>query len=181
METLFDQYADKFDHALVETLRYRVPDLLLDAIQRNASGRFAHAIDLGCGTGLMGEKLRLLSDTLVGYDISAEMLRKARAKGMYDRLEKADLADLPFAGPPAHLITAADVFMYLGRLDHAFASIAGMLAPSGLFAFSVERSDKADGFALGETRRYAHSESYGRARERLDPGLFASKLGVRCS
>ena len=39
----------------------------------------------------MGERLRPFCDRLEGFDISAEMLRKARAKGVYDRLEKADL------------------------------------------------------------------------------------------
>ena len=32
VETLFDQYAEKFDKALVETLDYRVPELLAEAI-----------------------------------------------------------------------------------------------------------------------------------------------------
>jgi predicted TPR repeat methyltransferase len=35
-----------------------------------------------------------------------------------------------------------------------------MLLPGGLFAFSVEKLDEADGFALRETRRYAHSQAY---------------------
>ena len=34
VEALFDQYAEKFDHALVETLGYRVPELLAEAIAR---------------------------------------------------------------------------------------------------------------------------------------------------
>lgn len=158
VEALFDQYADKFDASLVGALDYRVPELLFDAITTAAPGRFARAVDLGCGTGLMGEKLRPLADSLAGYDISAEMLRKARGKNVYDQLEKADLADLPFAGPPADLITAADVFMYLGALDHAFEGITKMLARNGVFAFSVERGE--DALALRETRRYAHAETY---------------------
>ncbi|MCO6048305.1 methyltransferase domain-containing protein [Mesorhizobium sp. RP14(2022)] len=158
VEALFDQYADKFDASLVGALDYRVPELLFEAITAAAPGRFARAVDLGCGTGLMGEKLRPLADSLAGYDISAEMLRKARGKNVYDQLEKADLADLPFAGPPADLITAADVFMYLGALDHAFEGIRKMLAQNGVFAFSVERGDEA--VALRETRRYAHAETY---------------------
>ncbi|MBE7183357.1 MAG: methyltransferase domain-containing protein [Methylobacterium mesophilicum] len=158
VEALFDRYADKFDASLVGALGYRVPELLFEAIARAAPGRYARAVDLGCGTGLMGEKLRPLVDTLSGYDISAEMLRKARGKHVYDHLEKADLADLPFAGPPADLVTAADVFMYLGTLDGAFSGIARMLGEGGVFAFSVERGEGA--VTLRETRRYAHAESY---------------------
>ena len=161
VEALFDQYAPKFDHALVETLGYRVPELLFDAIIASAPvKRFGLALDLGCGTGLMGERLRPICERLEGFDISAEMLKKARAKGIYDRLEKADLQTFSYTGPRADLVVAADVFMYVGALDAIFARVADMLAPGGLFAFSVERLAGGDGFALQPSRRYAHAEAY---------------------
>ena len=69
VETLFDQYADKFDDALVNTLGYRAPELLEAAIRAAAPGRrFARAIDLGCGTGLMGERLRSFVEDLEGHE-----------------------------------------------------------------------------------------------------------------
>ena len=139
VETLFDQYAEKFDDALVKTLDYRVPELLAEAIAAQGRKNFGLAIDLGCGTGLMGERLRPSAGTLDGYDISAEMLRKAGAKGVYDRLVKADLQSFAYDGEKADLVTAADVFMYVGALDGIVKTIADMLAPDGLFAFSVER------------------------------------------
>ncbi|HEV7252882.1 MAG TPA: methyltransferase domain-containing protein [Mesorhizobium sp.] len=166
VETLFDQYAKRFDTALVEDLGYRVPELLFDVIRAQAGPekKFIRAIDLGCGTGLMGKRLRQVVEKLAGYDLSAEMLREARKKGVYDRLDKADLQDLPFPpafdGEEAALIIAADVFMYLGRLDRVFAGVAEMLAPGGLFAFSVEKHDGPGDFSLRETRRYAHSQGY---------------------
>ncbi|MDI6025445.1 methyltransferase domain-containing protein [Corticibacterium sp. UT-5YL-CI-8] len=160
VETLFDQYAGKFDHALVETLDYRVPELLFDAIRAADQRRFAHAVDLGCGTGLMGERLRPVVDRLDGYDISAEMLRKACEKNVYDRLEKADLQTLEAPGEKADLITAADVFMYLGALDRIVAVIAESVAPAGLFAFSVEKLAVEGDYALQLSRRYAHGPAY---------------------
>ena len=45
---------------------------------RSAGPTFELAIDLGCGTGLMGERLRPFVDHLEGHDISAAMLKKAR-------------------------------------------------------------------------------------------------------
>jgi len=160
VEMLFDQYAPKFDQTLVGVLGYCVPDLLEAAIARARSGRFGLALDLGCGTGLMGERLRPICDRLEGFDISAEMLRKARAKGVYDRLEKADLQAFSYDGPKADLVTAADVFMYVGALEGVVKTVDGLLAEGGLFAFSVEKLDTADGFALQPSRRYAHAEGY---------------------
>ena len=128
VEMLFDQYAPKFDKTLVDVLGYCVPELLEAAIARARPGHFSLALDLGCGTGLMGERLRPFCDRIEGFDISAEMLRKARAKGVYDRLEKADLQAFSYEGPKADLVTAADVFMYVGALEGVVKTVAGLLA-----------------------------------------------------
>ena len=160
VETLFDQYAGKFDHALVETLEYRVPELLAAAIFHEAKKPFVRAIDLGCGTGLMGERLRGSAGWLEGVDISAEMLRKAREKAVYDRLEKADLQGFSRPGETFDLVAAADVFMYVGALEGVVAAAAGLLADDGLFAFSVERWAGEGDYALQPSRRYAHARAY---------------------
>ncbi|MEO9339336.1 methyltransferase domain-containing protein [Mesorhizobium sp. SB112] len=160
VETLFDQYAPKFEKSLVELLDYRVPELLESEILAQKTSDFRHAIDLGCGTGLMGERLRPICERLDGYDISAEMLKKARAKNVYDSLTKADLQDLLLPPESADLIAAADVFMYLGALENIVATVTNGLSKGGLFAFSVELHDEPEGFTLRPSRRYAHSESY---------------------
>ncbi|MEW6629484.1 MAG: methyltransferase domain-containing protein [Pseudomonadota bacterium] len=160
VETLFDHYADSFEESLVEKLGYRMPEVLERAIRAVRAGRFRLALDLGCGTGLMGERLRPIVDRLEGYDISASMLRKAKAKGIYDLLAKADLQHFAHAGAKADLVVAADVFIYVGALDRIVAAVAGLLADDGLFAFSVETLTGDGDFALQPSRRYAHSENY---------------------
>lgn len=160
VETLFDHYAGTFDEALVDKLGYLLPAFLDQAIRAARPGRFRLAIDLGCGTGLMGRKLRPIADRLEGYDISAMMLGRARAKGVYDALSKADLQTFSHTGEKADLVVAADVFIYLGALHGIVGTVARMLADNGLFAFSVETLAGTTGFALQPSRRYAHSEIY---------------------
>ncbi|RUU79632.1 class I SAM-dependent methyltransferase [Mesorhizobium sp. M7A.F.Ca.MR.362.00.0.0] len=160
VETLFDHYAESFDESLVGRLSYRLPEMLDQAIRAARPGRFPLALDLGCGTGLMGQMLRPIVDRLEGYDISAKMLRKARTKGVYDFLDKADLRDFPYAGPKAYLVTVADVFIYVGALDGVVKTIAGLLATDGLFAFSVETLAGDGDFVLLPSRRYAHAQHY---------------------
>lgn len=154
VEALFDQYAEKFDTALVDKLGYRAPWLLRDAL---GGRRFARAMDLGCGTGLAGEAFRGAVDWLEGCDLSAAMLGQAQAKGLYDRLEKADLAALE-VGPRYDLILAADVFVYLGALERIVAWCAGSLEPGGVLAFTVEAGEAP--LTLRESRRFAHSAGY---------------------
>ncbi|TNF15344.1 MAG: methyltransferase domain-containing protein [Rhodobacteraceae bacterium] len=156
VETLFDQYAPGFEEALVEKLDYRAPQLLAAELAQP----FGRVLDLGCGTGLMGLELREGAAWLEGWDISAEMLREAEAKGIYDRLEKRDLSALEPAFEAWDLITAADVFAYLGALEQIVGWVAAALAPGGRFAFTVEAHDGAEAYVLRESRRYAHAETH---------------------
>ena len=168
---LFDDYADRFDKSLVEKLHYTVPEKLAALIAAQAGNqRFAHVIDLGCGTGLFGERIRDKADHLEGFDLSANMLAKAEEKGIYDRLAQADLSLSPescglFAKGKApenraNLVSAADVLMYLGNLDSVFVIASKLIADDGLFAFSVEDGGDEGDFVLRESLRYAHSERY---------------------
>ncbi|WP_420959378.1 methyltransferase domain-containing protein [Brucella sp. IR073] len=182
VETLFDAYAPTFETALVEKLDYRVPELLAEAIARVGTRRYRHAMDLGCGTGLMGERLRAVTDYLEGIDLSDAMLRKAEEKGIYDRLQKGDVNELEKPDTPADLVVAADVFVYVGALDRAFANIADALEPGGLFAFSVETDDSSDeDLLLQPSLRFTHSSAY--IRRLLDEHGFApiemSKATIR--
>ena len=159
---LFDDYAPRFDEHLTKNLGYRAPALIAEALSAVASDRrFASALDLGCGTGLMGETLRGRIDHLTGVDLSAAMIAKARERGLYDRLVVGDAAAMLDREPPgiSDLIVAADALVYVGDLAPLFAAVARALAPDGLFAFSVETCE-GDGFKLEPTMRFAHSRSY---------------------
>ncbi|QPC86711.1 methyltransferase domain-containing protein [Mesorhizobium sp. NBSH29] len=162
VEALFDHYAPTFETALVQKLDYRVPELLETAI-RIARSEFGPCADLGCGTGLMGERLRPMVARLDGYDISRAMLKKAASKNIYDSLTKADLQTLELPRASLDLVTAADVFMYVGALDDLVPKVAAALYPSGVFAFSVEHHRGEANFMLLPSRRYAHSEIHLRA------------------
>jgi predicted TPR repeat methyltransferase len=132
-----------------------------------ASGRsFASALDLGCGTGLMGEALRGRVDHLVGVDLSAAMIAKARERRVYDELTVSDAAALMGERQGIFdLIVAADSLVYVGDLAPLFAAVGTALTGDGLFAFSVETC-KGDGFELEPTMRFAHSRSYVEATAR---------------
>ena len=159
---LFDDYAPRFDKHLVEKLGYRAPALIAEALSAVAPGRrFASALDLGCGTGLMGEALRGRVGRLTGVDLSAAMIAKARERGAYDRLIAGEATALLTRErrETFDLIVAADMLVYVGDLAPLFAAVAAALTSGGLFAFSGETC--ADhGFRLEPTMRFRHSRAY---------------------
>jgi len=161
VEALFDQYAPKFEDSLIGKLGYRVPDmleqLLAEEMARLAISRFDRALDLGCGTGLMGEKLRTKVAYLEGIDLSAAMIAETARKGIYDRLDKAELtAALNTRPSQSDLITAADVFIYCGALGPVLSGLSAALQPGGLAAFSLEAHDGEEAVFLRPSLRYAH-------------------------
>jgi predicted TPR repeat methyltransferase len=161
VEALFDQYAPQFETALVGKLGYKVPDLLDDLLQTEMGKLgitgFAHALDLGCGTGLMGERLRQKVEHLEGVDISTAMIAQTERKGLYNSLEKAELVAALNARPErSDLITAADVFIYCGALEPILAALVPALRPGGLAAFSLEAHDGPEPLFLRPSLRYAH-------------------------
>jgi predicted TPR repeat methyltransferase len=184
---LFDQYAGRYDAALTEHLNYRGPTILKDslaAVMRGAghsadfAPHFGAMLDLGCGTGLAGAAFRPLVDRLTGVDLSPAMVAQARAKGLYDRLECAALADFLAADIAAaaryDVVIAADVFVYINDIAPIIVAIARVLAPHGLLTFTVE-THAGDGVTLLPTLRFAYGEAYLR-KAIADAGLSLREL-----
>ena len=162
VRSLFDGYAAHFEKDLVGKLGYRTPQLLRDLLKAHGADgrRFAAAVDLGCGTGLMGEILKPWCDRLEGVDLSAKMIEQARAKGVYDRLEVGEIVTfLAAAETGFDLATAADVLVYIGDLAPIFAAVAATLRPGGLFVFSTEASAEGE-WVLERSSRYRHGHAY---------------------
>jgi predicted TPR repeat methyltransferase len=169
---LFDEYAEEFDSHLVGTLKYNTPRQIANLVW-NTIGQSGQSVvlDLGCGTGLMGVELVAASPKqMVGVDLSSKMLDKARERNIYSRLERADLVAMMSteADQSYDMIVAADVFVYVGRLEALYEQAFRLLRPAGLFVFSVEAAPAAgpnkDGGSLGYKLhgrgRYMHGRPY---------------------
>jgi predicted TPR repeat methyltransferase len=107
----------------------------------------------------------------VGVDLSSNMLELARKRNLYSRLLCVDLVAALRAETSASydIVTAADVFIYVGNLDPVIPAVRRALRPGGLFGFSVEALQGAtvkagaltmDGYHRGGTGRYAHAAAY---------------------
>jgi predicted TPR repeat methyltransferase len=169
---VFDTYAGHFEAHLGTVLEYQVPTALREAVIGPASGypsggggraRFARALDLGCGTGLVAEAFAGVVERFDGVDLSPRMLVQAPRKGLYETLEEAELVaylQRPAGGEPVFdAVLAADAFIYIGDLEPVFAGVAGCLAAGGVFAFSIEVTE-AETFELRANGRYVQSETY---------------------
>ena len=163
---VFDDYAERYDQHMTETLGYRAPTLICELIRESTDipDDGITLLDLGCGTGMVAEQLRPYTRLAHGVDLSPGMLVYARLRGCYQQLWSDELVALLRDSDRGLLdydvIVAADVLVYIGDLDRFMAGCHGRLALTGTLVFTVEELSESDGYALRSTGRYAHSRSY---------------------
>ena len=175
---IFDRFADTFDEALAK-LHYAAPGLLTAALTEIIpfTERRLAVLDAGCGTGLCGPLLRSSARQLVGVDLSAGMLAKARERNVYDELHESELVAFMRAHPREYdVVISADTLVYFGALEDAMSAAASALKTGGVLAFTVEAEPigSSEKFRLHQSGRYSHSSDY--VRECLEAAGFAVLL-----
>ena len=150
IQKFFNHFADTYELVL-QNVGYQLPR---NFRRGDVKGTI---VDLGCGSGLIGEALKTPQNQIIGIDLSPKMLALAKKKNIYAALVENDITDylqnnLP---PETALITAADVFCYLENPEE----IIRLCAPHRLI-FSIETSAETPNFTLSETGRYKHNPLY---------------------
>ena len=93
----YDQWAKGYDADLA-SWSYEAPTVVAETVVSRRP-EVASALDVGCGTGLVGRALRArgFAGQILGFDISQASLEIAQQCGAYDSVEQADLQQrLPF-------------------------------------------------------------------------------------
>ena len=82
-------------------------------------------LDVGCGTGGAGAWLKDYARSLVGVDVSDNMVELARKKMLYQELHVQPLNTyLETCTKSFDLVVAADVFSYVGKLEETFRQVS---------------------------------------------------------
>ena len=89
---LYDEWSKSYDADLVGGLGYTGHLIAANALAQIAPDKAASILDIGCGTGLVGQELISRGYARIdGIDISDEMLNIARLKAIYGQLLVGDL------------------------------------------------------------------------------------------
>ncbi len=158
---LFDQYANHYDEHLTKTLLYQAPQRLLELLCSNihpASNSLA-ILDIGCGSGLMGDVMKGYIDFIDGIDLSEAMMHQCKAKHLYRTVRQGDFTHLDITSDYT-LAVAADVLPYIGDLEPFFTRAYNCLKQGGHFLFTAEKNYDNDSYFLHSHIRYAHHPTY---------------------
>jgi len=134
-QALFDDWASTYDSDLVDDLGYVAHAEACRLFISLVTDRQARILDAGCGTGLVGRRLKQAGYINIhGNDYSEKMLDEARATDAYRSLEQHDLT-LPIeTEQPYDAAISVGVF--------AFS------VPSAEHLVNITRSLKAGGIAI---------------------------------
>ena len=123
----YDDFSRRYDdprgagyHALIDELETEVlRPLVADK----------DVLELGCGTGLILDRVGPLCRRVVGVDISAGMLSKARTRG--HSVFRADLSALPFKDASFDVVFSFKVLAHIPDIGGALAEAARVTRPGG--------------------------------------------------
>ena len=106
----------------------------------------ARVLDLGCGAGVPSTRRLAERFEVVGVDISAEQLRRARAAVPGATFRHADLMQVELAPESFDAVTSFYAIAHVPREHHGelFARVAGWLRPGGRFLASLGTGGAAD-------------------------------------
>jgi predicted TPR repeat methyltransferase len=164
MRGLFDDFSSHYDDTMLEKLKYRA-HLHVRELAERVLPRLTppwRILDLGCGTGLVGEAFKDLAagGRLDGIDIAPRMIEAARSRAIYDELILGDLETvLHEPGPAYELVLAADTMIYLGDLAPTFSGVAKRLEPEGFYIFAAESAAEGE-WQQTQAHRFRHSVAY---------------------
>jgi predicted TPR repeat methyltransferase len=141
VETYYDHWADGYDDTL-QSWQYRAPE---DAATLLAPylGADARILDVGCGTGLLGNAIRERANVKMhGLDISSASIEQAAARGIYEQLLQHDLqkVPLPVAEDSYDVAASVGVLTYIADAETLLRDLCRAVRSGGVIAFT-QRTD----------------------------------------
>ncbi|HJQ23250.1 MAG TPA: class I SAM-dependent methyltransferase [Blastocatellia bacterium] len=158
----FDRYTSTEDSYSENVERPVIESLLGDLRQ-------ASALDLGCGSATYATRLAARGARVVGVDLSATMLKLARARartnGVELELMAADISKpLPLADAQFDLVFTATALHYVEDLQSVMREIARVLQPHGRLLASVLHPMSTSRFPVRDHNDASSDEWATRAR-----------------
>jgi len=142
----YRDWADTYDSDLLNELGYVAPAIACEALKKYLHAKDARILDVGCGTGIVGELLhRDGFREIDGLDYSPDMLKEAEKKGIYNRLICADVRqklDIPDGSYQAVISVGTFTMAHVG--PEAFRELIRVTTQNGIICVTVREEAWVD-------------------------------------
>ena len=181
LKSVYADWADAYDDDNDNKLGTVSQPTTVEMLTRHCTDVNAVIMDVGCGTGLVGQRLKNAGFTTYdGTDISAEMMVHAKKRGY------RNLLDLEPGQPLAAADDSYDATLCVGVFTHGhlgpegFDELIRITKPSGLICFTVNEGVWDTGkfeAAIESTKKFFENvnESY----NKLSDGYLEYSTGIK--
>lgn len=123
----YDEFADSYEDERHAGYHRLIDDLQVDLLREYVPDR--DVLEVGCGTGLLLDRVASMADTARGIDISPGMLEQARHRGL-DVVEGC-ATDLPFDDHSFDVVFSFKVLAHVEDIEQALAECSRVVRPGG--------------------------------------------------
>jgi ubiquinone/menaquinone biosynthesis C-methylase UbiE len=127
----YDDFAARYDDRrggrVPDGYHDLIDDLELDFLARYATSRTV--LEVGCGTGLLLERMHRFAREACGIDLSEGMLARARARGL--DVVQGSVTALPFADDRFDVACSFKVLAHVREIRHALREMLRVVRPGG--------------------------------------------------
>ena len=133
--------------AIVEHYEWVAPERLLKNLSRyyNICSSEKKILDVGVGTGLFANALHNVSsdNTIIGVDISPEMLVECKDKGIIEDGYLLDITEstLPFPDNHFDVVGSCGMFEYIENPDNPLEEMVRVLKTNGILALTTQETE----------------------------------------
>lgn len=127
----YDDFSDRYEARRGGAVRHGYHELLdhleSDFVRHFGSGK--RVLEVGCGTGLVLERIREFTSSAQGIDLSPGMLEKARARGL--DVTQGSATELPFDDDTFDVTCSFKVLAHIPAIETALSEMARVTKPGG--------------------------------------------------
>ncbi|MFW6052077.1 MAG: class I SAM-dependent methyltransferase [Myxococcota bacterium] len=126
----YDDFSGGYERERARGYHAMIDRLEVASVAPFARGR--RVLEVGCGTGLVLERLSRIADGAYGVDLSLGMVRQARARGL--PVAQGSITALPFADDTFDLVCSFKVLAHVPEIDRALDELVRVTRPGGHLA-----------------------------------------------
>lgn len=125
--TYYDDFAGWYERERGRGYHRMLDDLEVETVARYGAG--ARILEVGCGTGLILERVESFASSAAGLDLSGGMLAKAHERGL--EVVQGSATALPYADESFDLVYSFKVLAHIPDIRAALSEMARVTRPGG--------------------------------------------------
>jgi ubiquinone/menaquinone biosynthesis C-methylase UbiE len=123
----YDDFATGYERERHQGYHALLDELEFDVVEPLVSGR--EVLEVGCGTGLILEKLARIASRAEGVDLSPGMLEHARRRGL--TVKEGSATELPYPDASFDVAVSFKVLAHVPDIERALSEMARVVRPGG--------------------------------------------------